>query len=62
MNGSLVQQHPLPLLEIGLFMSLSQMLGNFTSHGTYGAGMMQVGWVFAMLVLLADWIFVVLLL
>jgi hypothetical protein len=62
MNGSFVQQHPLPLPKIGLSMSLSQVFGNFISHRTCGVGMMQVGWVFIVLVLSVDWIFVVLLL
>jgi hypothetical protein len=43
-------------------MSLSWVLGNFTSHGICGAKMMKVGWVFVVLVMLADWISVVLLL
>jgi hypothetical protein len=62
MGGSVVQQHPLPFPKIGLFMSLSWVLGNFASQVTYGVGMMQVGWVFIVLMLLANWISVVLLL
>jgi hypothetical protein len=62
MSLSLVQQHPSPLPKIGLSMSLSWVLRIFISHETYGIGMMHIGWVFAMLVLLADWIFVGLLL
>jgi hypothetical protein len=62
MSLSSVQQHPLFIPKIGLSMSLSWVLGHFTSHETYGDGVMQVGWVFVVLMLLVDWIFVVLLL
>jgi hypothetical protein len=62
MNGSLVQQHPSPLPKIGLSMSFFWVFGNCTSHGTCGVGMMQVGWVFVMLVLPTNWISIVLLL
>ncbi len=62
MSGSLVQQHPLFLPKIGLSMSFFLVLKNFASHGTYGVRMMQVGWVFVVLVLSIDWIFVGLLL
>ncbi len=48
--------------KIGLSMSLSWVLGNFSSHGICGAKMMKVGWVFVVLVMLAVWIYVVLLL
>jgi hypothetical protein len=61
MNESLVQQHPLLFPKIGLPMSFSWVLGNFASHGICGARMMKFGWVFVVLVLLADWISVVLL-
>jgi hypothetical protein len=43
-------------------MSLFWVLGNFASHGTCGIGMMQVGWVFIVLVLPTNWISIVLLL
>jgi hypothetical protein len=62
MSGSFVEQHPLPLPKIGLSMSLSWVLGNFTSHGTCGVKMMQFGWVFVVLVLPTNWISIVLLL
>jgi hypothetical protein len=54
MSKSLIQQHPSPLPKIGLSMSLSWVLGNFASHKTYGVVMIHVGWVFAILVLLAN--------
>lgn len=60
-SGFLIQQYPLPLPKISLSMSLSWVLGNFTSHGTYAVGMMQVGWVLTMLMLPTNLSFVMLL-
>jgi hypothetical protein len=54
MNGSFIQQHPLPFPKIGLSTSFSWVLGNFASHESCGVEMMHVGWDFIVSMFLVD--------